>query len=179
MDAYVPNRRGRCIASKVGAGTTMTDDAPPNRTSNVCFQLSDVDVQHLLDFVGYGNPSGRYWFVGMEEAGDLKPAELLTRAREFHAIDDLSRAHALPGYWTDMTRLRPTWSAMSRLALRLSGEANWRDRELVRSYQVNRLGRAEGETFLTEALPLPCPSTAHWPYESLFGTRNLYRGKVL
>ena len=64
----------------------MTDYAPPNRTSDVCFQLSEVDVQNLLDFVGYGNPAGRFWFVGMEEAGDLKPAELLTRARQFHTM---------------------------------------------------------------------------------------------
>jgi hypothetical protein len=78
-----------------------------------------------------------------------------------------------------MTRLRPTWSAMSRLVLRLTGESNWRDRELVRWYQVNRLGRAGGETFLTEALPFPCPSTALWPYASLFATRDAYRTRVL
>jgi hypothetical protein len=157
----------------------MTDLLPGDSVSDDHFQLAEVDVQKLLEFVGYGNPDGRFWFVGMEEAGDLKPAELLTRAREFHVIDDLARAHALPGYLTDMTKLRPTWSAMSRLVLRLSGEANWRDRDLVRWYQMNRLGRANGETFLTEALPLPCPSTAQWPYESLFATRDMYRGKLL
>src|SRR5205814_5404237 len=90
------------------------------------------------------------------------------RAREFRPIDDLARAHALPGYLTDITTLRPTWSATSRLALRLSSEPNWRDRDLVRCYQVNRLGHADGETLLTEALPLPSPSTVHWPYRSCF-----------
>ena len=35
------------------------------------------------------------------------------------------------------------------------------DRERVRWYQMNRLGHTDGETFLTEALPLPAPSTAH------------------
>jgi hypothetical protein len=49
----------------------------------------------------------------------------------------------------------------------------------VRWYQVNRLGHADGETFLTEALPLPSPSTAHWPYRSLFTSREVYRAKVL
>jgi hypothetical protein len=130
----------------------------PAPAGRALLQLTNDDIQSLLRFVGYGNPAGPFWFVGMEEAGDLTPAELLTRAREFRTVDDLARAHALPGYWTDMTRLRPTWSAMSRLVLRLSGEANWRDRQLVRSYQVNRLGHSDGETFLSEALPLPAPS---------------------
>lgn len=143
------------------------------------FQLTRADVQNLLEFVGYGNPAGPFWFVGMEEAGDLTPAELLTRAREFRPIDDLARAHALPGYLTDMAPLRATWSGMSRLVLRLSGDAHWRDRERVRWYQMNKLGRTDGETFLTEALPLPAPSIAHWPYQALFTTREVYRAKVL
>ena len=143
------------------------------------FQLTRADVQNLLEFVGYGNPAGPFWFVGMEEAGDLTPAELLTRAREFRPIDDLARAHALPGDLTDMAPLRATWSGMSRLVLRLSGDAHWRDRERVRWYQMNKLGRTDGETFLTEALPLPAPSIAHWPYQALFTTREVYRAKVL
>jgi hypothetical protein len=143
------------------------------------FQLSDGDIERLLAFVGYGDPAGCFWFVGMEEAGDLTPAELLTRAREFQAIDDLARVHALPGYLTDMAPLRATWSAMSRLVLRLSGDPNWMDRERVRWYQMNRLGHTDGETFLTEALPLPSPSTAHWPYRALFTTRDEYRTKTL
>jgi hypothetical protein len=141
--------------------------------------LSADLVESLLAFVGYGNPDGGFWFVGMEEAGALTPGELETRAREFKPIDDLARVHDLHGYWMDRTRLIPTWSAMSRIVLRLSGRADWRDREAVRDYQVNRLGRLGGETFLTELLPLPSSSTAAWPYTALFPTRRAYADRVL
>jgi len=75
--------------------------------SETCSELSDEDIRSLLEFIGFGNHAGPFWFLEMEEAGDLKAAELVTRAREFHPIEDPARAYALPGYWADMTRLRP------------------------------------------------------------------------
>jgi hypothetical protein len=54
-------------------------------SSETCSELSDEDIRSLLEFIGYGNPAGRFWFLGMEEAGDLKAAELVTRAIEFCA----------------------------------------------------------------------------------------------
>lgn len=141
--------------------------------------LSEREVKRLLSFVGYGDPRGRFWFVGMEEAGGGTLDELRVRAEKFHPVDDLARVHGLVEYWMDMGKLIPTWSAMSRLALCLGDEPRWQDREVVRAYQRERLGRIGGETFLTEVLPLPSPSTGVWPYEALFPTREAYATAVL
>lgn len=143
------------------------------------YAISGEDTDRLLQFLGYGNPSGPFWFVGMEEAGNLSKDEVLTRAREFHPIDDLARVHSLPGYWMDTTKLIPTWSAMCRLVLRISCNPAWQDREAVRAYQSEKLGRIGGATFLTELLPLPCPSTASWPYSTVFPTRETYAASII
>jgi hypothetical protein len=31
--------------------------------------LTDIELNHLCDFVGYGTLSAKVWFPGMEEAG--------------------------------------------------------------------------------------------------------------
>jgi len=31
--------------------------------------LSDDELEHLLNFIGYGNLDADVWFLGMEEAG--------------------------------------------------------------------------------------------------------------
>ena len=126
-----------------------------------------------------GTRAGTSGSWAWNEAGDLSLPELLTRANEFERIDDLARVHALRGYWMDMYKLIPTWSAMSRIVLRLQGHAGWRDREVIRDYQANRLGRLKGDTFLTEILPLPAPSTNSWPYGALFDSRATYAERVL
>jgi hypothetical protein len=33
--------------------------------------LQNEELQHLLDFVGYGELSAPVWFLGMEEAGGV------------------------------------------------------------------------------------------------------------
>lgn len=141
--------------------------------------VSEPEAKRLLSFVGYGNPAGRFWFVGMEEAGALTTDELRVRADLFHPIDDLARVHTLADYWMDIGKLIPTWSAMARLALRLEGHPRWHDRDSIRAYQRERLGRISGDSFLTEILPLPSPSRAVWPYGSLFPDRKAYEAEVL
>ena len=34
--------------------------------------LSKSQIERVLKFEGYGNKSGRYWFLGMEEGGGYK-----------------------------------------------------------------------------------------------------------
>jgi hypothetical protein len=149
--------------------------------------LAPEQIEQLLGFVGYGNPSGRFWFLGMEEQGAAIPEDFdleLKWRLSFKQVEDLIPAHRR---WADFKSNEPfdpnklvrTWSIMSRLVLRLSGSVNWQSPESVRSYQSERLGRADGETFLTELLPLPAPSLAHWPYGAYFPNRTEYVHQVL
>ena len=129
-------------------------------------RLSVAGLNRILRFKGYGNPDGGYWFMGIEEAGDSDPKgnrrEHIIKSG-FDDVEDLSRAHTRGNLDWPMDKLIPTWATMSRIVLRLQGEPNWRDTEAVRAYQSQRLGREDGETFLTELLPLRKPSDSQWP----------------
>ena len=131
--------------------------------------LSDGQWEKLLSFQGYGNPAGRYWFVGIEERGEGTPEELAIRLK-YREIEDLlhSQSPAVWGHsplWEDFdpAKLIPTWTAMIKIVLHLNRHPAWRDPDTVREYQKQEFGRLQGETFLTELLPLPKRSDAHWP----------------
>ncbi len=136
-------------------------------------------IERLLAFKGYGNPKGKLWFLGMEEHGDGSLRELQIRADQFDEVEDLYAAHRKVFPDSDMSLHVPVWATMSRIALRLSGSVSWNAREDATSYQMQRLGRREGETFLTELLPLPARDTASWPYDAIYPTRAAYRAAVL
>ena len=57
--------------------------------------LNDSELEHLLDFVGYGRLDAPVWFLGMEEAGG---GEDNLRARlKFGTVEDCAEAHRLLG----------------------------------------------------------------------------------
>jgi hypothetical protein len=142
-------------------------------------KLTTAQIETLLAFRGYGNPSSRFWFVGMEEGGSSENASLRIRADYFAPLEDLARSHTnFPGH--DMSKLTTsTWGLMSSIVGRIKGEPNWWDSEYRRSYQVNQLGRLSAETYLTEILPLPKKAFNDWPYGELFDSPDDYRAAVL
>lgn len=139
----------------------------------------DAAVAKLLRFKGYGNPAGPFWFIGIEEYGAATEQELLTKASLFRELDDLYRVHSLPEFYFDIRTLIPTWGTMSKIVLRLSGDLNWSDRETRRRYQSQQLGRTNGETFLTELLPLSKKSDSDWPDWWPWPSWDEYAEKVL
>ena len=146
-------------------------------------QLTRQQIQRLLKFKGYGNPAGRFWFIGMEEYSDQPLNELTGRADNWKDIEDLAKA---PRPWApslDLTKwITSTWWIMCQIIGKLSGKAGWCNTGhdgFVRAYQSQRLGRRDGETFLTEILPLPKKNISDWPYSSLFATRQAYERAVL
>ncbi|MFH0901721.1 MAG: hypothetical protein V2A73_13920, partial [Pseudomonadota bacterium] len=115
-----------------------------------------VHISKLLRFEGYGsrNP-GKMFFIGLEERspdGDLANLE----ARSAFPCDrmDMRLASELlfgDGWWgeTKMKRVR-VWQVAARIRMALDGdEANWR------TERDERLGRSNGDTLLTELLPIP------------------------
>jgi len=141
--------------------------------------LTAQQIRRLLKFKGYGNPAGPFWFIGMEEYSDQPLNELARRADRWEEIEDLARVCRPWAPNLDLTkRITPTWWLMCRVVGRLSGEP-WRDTDFVRCYQSTRLGRRDGETFLTEILPLPKKNIGDWPYASLYASRKVYEAAVL
>jgi hypothetical protein len=147
--------------------------------------LTEEEWQRLYRFRGYGNPAGRFWFIGIEERGDGTIEELRVRLK-FREVEDLlySQSPVVWGHsklWKDFNpdKLIPTWSAMIRFVLRLSGDADWKDPERVRKYQKESLGKLDGQTFLTDILPLPKPSDASWPDFWPYRDWDAYADEVL
>ena len=140
--------------------------------------LTKEQIRRLLKFRGYGNPAGRYWFIGMEEGGSNPWEELAGRADKWGEIEDLARVCRPWAPNLDLTKcITPTWWIMCRVIGRLSGKP-WRDTDFVREYQSTRLGRRDGETFLTELLPLPKKNIGDWPFGFLYPTRQDYEDAV-
>ena len=141
-------------------------------------ELSPAELERLVAFKGYGNLNADYWFVGWEEhvARDRDPIEELRVRATWPDIADLGEANTSLG--THFNHYVPTWAVMIKFLLRLKGVPDWADGRVVRDYQVDRLGRHRGESFLAEVLPLPSPSTADWPYTGLFVNRDDYQRQV-
>jgi hypothetical protein len=117
--------------------------------------IPEDQFERIKAFVGYGNPDGRYWFVGMEEGlergGDLA-REIRIRAT-WNEVEDVHRTRESLGL--SMRGQHPTWYSMSRVVLKLNGARDWSETAVARDYKEMRLATTDGETFLTEVMPFP------------------------
>lgn len=138
--------------------------------------LTGAELKRVLNFEGYGRKKSPYWFLGMEEGGG-SIEELRVRARLFDPVEDLCSAHTKLG-WEDMRRHVPTWRVMSKLVMAMQDTPDWQETSSALEYQARKLGRADGDTFLTELMPLPCPGVAVWPYESIFHSKEDYYAAI-
>lgn len=138
--------------------------------------LSKEELNHVLTFEGYGNKCAPYWFLGMEEGGGSME-QLRERANSFGPVEDLYTAHVKLGF-ENMYRHVPVWRIMSKLILAINGADNWQQTDSAREYQATKLGRSDGETFLTELMPLPAKSTGVWPYPLIYPTRDEYYADI-
>lgn len=142
--------------------------------------FTDKEVEHLKKFIGYGELNADVWFLGMEEAGG---GEKNLRDRlTFHQIEDCAEAHKkldiMHLHWGKRT-IQRTWRGMCYVMLALARQST--DRESIRAYQAEKLGRYGGNTLLTELMPIPSPKLDQWRYEELlpqFKSRQDYFAQV-
>jgi len=138
-------------------------------------EFSKEALDRVLTFEGYGNKSSPYWFLGMEEGGGSME-QLRERANLYEPLEDLYAAHQKLGL--DITGYVSAWHLMSKLVMAIQGISGWQEKSIAQEYQATKLGRRDGETFLTDLMPLPCPSINAWPYPALFPTKADYLKKV-
>lgn len=128
--------------------------------------LTDAELEFLLNFVGYGKLNADVWFLGMEEAGG---GESNIRSRlKFRQVEDCAESHEILGitkHHSGEKFIQRTWRGMCYIMLRLEGQPV--DRESIRNYQADHLGRFEGNSLLCELMPIPKPSITDWGYENL------------
>lgn len=140
-------------------------------------RLFKEELERVLKFEGYGNKSAPYWFLGIEEGGGSID-ELRDRARLFDPVEDLHSALKKINREEILHSHVPTWRVMSKLTMAIQDMPGWQETIRGREYQANKLGRADGDTFLTELMPFPCPGIGVWPYELIYPTKNDYIEKV-
>lgn len=148
--------------------------------------ISREELDKLLNFKGYSNLDAPIWFLDMEEGtgGSNDPAaieaNIRTRAQHFQPVEDLVESHLHFGYDIPAQRkFTQVWLWMAKLVRGINGEPDWTDTEKAKHYVRTQLGRKDGDTFLTELLPLPAKGLAHWPYTALYSTRQEYYETVL
>ncbi|MCK9622945.1 MAG: hypothetical protein M0R47_20715 [Methylobacter sp.] len=144
--------------------------------------ITDVELKHLLRFVGYGRLDAKVWFIGMEEGGNERNIEDNIRSRlKFSHVEDCAEAHTIflkeSKFHTGKRVIQRTWRGMCYIMLSLEGGDT--KPESIRNYQAERLGhsRSSGQTLLCELMPLPNPSMKKWCYGELirrFQTRDEY-----
>jgi len=138
--------------------------------------IIDAELEHLLNFIGYGRLDADIWFLGMEEAGG-GDENIRTRLK-FRSVEDNAEAHKMLGitylHW-GKRKIQRTWRGMCYIMLSLEGKEPTIER--IRSYQAEKLGRLEGNTLLTELMPIPKPKVRQWDYRELipqFASREDY-----
>ena len=116
--------------------------------------LTDTELDHLVNFIGYGKLNADVWFLGMEEGGG---GEDNIRSRsKFRPVEDCAEAHKILGitkFHTGQKIIQSTWRGMCYIMLRLEGKPV--DRESIRNYQADYLGRFQGNSLLCELMPIP------------------------
>jgi len=160
---------------------------------NLVMTLQKFDDTLLSDYMdgfwGYGATNADYWFVGMEEGGGDSFEEITQRISQWNKrgrnpLEDLYEYHMdinVPKWFQKNAPLQPTWNKLIRVLLVAKGKNP--EKEFVRSYQIEQLGRSNGEVCLLELLPLPSPTTNHWLYSkhsdiSALSTREIYTQKI-
>ena len=134
------------------------------------------ELERVLKFEGYGNKSAPFWLIGMEEGGGSME-ELRGRARLFEPIEDL---HSVAKIGLENAMLiSPTLRVMSKLIMAMQGTSGWKETLKAKEYHATKLGRTEGESFVAEVMPFPCPKIGDWPYPLIYPTKKDYVAKVL
>ena len=119
-------------------------------------------------FYGYGRYETNYWFVGLEEGGartinDLSKRVDVWRRLGSHEVADLYEFHEELGpnpWFGAKPRRQSTWARLIQIVLTAEGRSATNDDIL--QYQTTRLGRSDGETLLTELMPLPAKNLSTW-----------------
>lgn len=140
--------------------------------------LSPKEWDLLLNFKGYGRVNAPVWFMGIEEGGDSSVQHLKNRASKHLEFEDLAEAHVkmkadINASCTD------TWWIMSRIMLYAKGIAEWHATDVARTYRNSRLGSRDGDTLLTDLLPIPAKDLGSWIHGDRYETKDQYREAVV
>ncbi|MFA5736971.1 MAG: hypothetical protein WCX70_02895 [Candidatus Paceibacterota bacterium] len=121
--------------------------------------------ERIKNFWGYGNLNSPYWFIGMEEGYNETNEILLDRftatahKQTYDIYDDLKIDPGHVYWFEDGAPIQPTWRRLIEMML-YAETHTFPDKEAVRAFQINKLGRKNSNNALLELMPLPSKSVA-------------------
>jgi hypothetical protein len=143
--------------------------------------ISPKEAETIVSFLGYGNRNAAVVFIGLEEGlgnmTDGDAAENLRARGRFERVMDLHEAHLQlreNGRPIDIALKAPptqVWKYAAKIMLAREKHESWRDRRAVDWYIKSRLGRKDGETFLTELSPIPTGRNSDKRWMTAFSER--------
>ena len=124
--------------------------------------------QILSDFKGFGNPNGKIWFVGLEEATNFETdfdQILKSYSKEFIPAEKGSIQEDAKKYGNSYTKI---YDVMSKIMVGLFPVTDWR------TYRNNYLLTKNGNEFQMNLYPLGKKNLKTWPefYQQQFGFKN-------
>ncbi len=149
--------------------------------------LSIVEINRIVGFIGYGRPNAPVWFVGIEEGlGDMSSSEAVRNLKaraSFETIMDLRHAHhsrlwekGAPIDWDKSPPKTQVWQYMSKIMRACSGHSDCcSNLDAAKDYVKMRLGRSNdkiGQTFLTEISPIPAANGKDKQWIDFFRKRD-------
>jgi hypothetical protein len=118
--------------------------------------------KRIKSFWGYGNLNSPYWLIGMEEGYNAETEDLYKRfkASENKQICDVADLKIDPGSYSLFENGAPLNRTYKRLIqMMLYAETKKHpDKEALRDFQINQLGRSDSNNAILELMPLPSKS---------------------
>lgn len=146
-----------------------------------------IEIRNNL-FLGYGNIKSLYWFVGMEEGFNGDQDNLEKRFAAAHKKETLDIQNDMRDvsdhiiWFKENPKIQPTWQKLIYILLVLENERdeNVINKEIIRKYQKERLGRVDSNHCLMELMALPCKSVNEkdWQYKDYINSRKEYYHKI-
>lgn len=142
-----------------------TKDSPFGEEFKILIQ------ERIKNFWGYGNLDSPYWFIGMEE-GYNESNEILhdrfTATAQQQVCDIYHDLKIDPGHviwFEENAPIQRTWRRLIEMML-YAETHTFPDKEAIRAFQINKLGRKNSNNALLELMPLPSKSIAEkdWLY---------------
>ena len=142
----------------------------------------------LYNWLGYGNPNGKVWFIGTEEGGaEIWRQQTKTLEESLYIRSHFHLHMDFIDVWEKKYNISLStfkganvWNFMA--AFLLSFEGKEVNSNTIRDFVFNKnlLGRTNGNHFLCELFPLPKPAkNSIQPYEAIWSSVKNYHEEVL
>jgi hypothetical protein len=127
--------------------------------------LTVSEIDRILGFLGYGNPAAPVWFIGLEEGiagmSDRDVRHNLKARGQWAPVMDLMQSHLslvqddAPYDIRRRSSFTQVWTWIAKFTCAIAGVTDWDDLSKAKNYVRDRLGRTDGNEFMTYAMPIP------------------------